>query len=104
MTKKPIILMSHGPGDTVDGQENPPLIGPFEGINKEISRFVSNFYIKYRVLKLTFSAFSRGPGGFRELREAGRKHFHLSWYLSVPVVRSYGQKPWGGFVYNEYGM
>ena len=43
-----------------------------------------------------FPAFSRGYGGFRELREAGRKHFHLSWYLLVPVVRSYGQKPWGG--------
>jgi len=32
---------------------------------------VSNFYMKFRVLKLTFLAFSRGPGGFREVREAG---------------------------------
>ena len=37
-------------------------------------------------------AFSCGYGGFRELREAGRKHFHLSWYLIVPVVTSYSQK------------
>ena len=51
--------------------------------------------VEFRVLKLSFSAFSRGYGGFRELREAGRKHFHLSWYLSVPVVTSYDQKPSG---------
>ena len=42
-----------------------------------------------RVLKLRFLAFSGGPGGFRELREAGRNHFHLSWYLLVPVITSY---------------
>ena len=65
---------------------------------------LSNFYIKNRVRKLRFLAFSRGSGMFRELREAGRKHFHLSWYLSVPVVRSYGQKPWGDFLKNEYGI
>ena len=34
-----------------------------------------------RVLKLRFLAFPRGPGGFRELREACRSHSHLSWYL-----------------------
>ena len=35
-----------------------------------------------------------------ELREAGSNHFHLSWYLQVPVVTSYGPKPsWGNFVY-----
>ena len=39
----------------------------------------STFYVTNRVLKLRFLAFSRGPGGFRELREAGRNHFHLSW-------------------------
>ena len=37
-------------------------------------------------------AFPQGPGGFRELREAGRNHLHLSWYLLVPGVTSYGQK------------
>ena len=80
---------------TVDGQKNspPPLIGPFKGINKENKRKFFNLYIKFRVQKLRFLAFSRGSGGFRELREAGRKHFHLSWYLSVPVVTSYDQKP-----------
>jgi len=41
----------------------------------------------------------QGPGGFREFREAGRNHFHLSWYLSDAVVTSYGKKykglhPW----------
>ena len=35
--------------------------------------------------------FFRGPGGFRELREAYRKLFHLSWYLLVPGVTSYDQ-------------
>ena len=35
------------------------------------------------------------PGGFRELLEAYRSHLHLSLYLLVPVVMSYGQKPWG---------
>ena len=59
--------------------------------------------MKKRVLKNRFLAFSRGPGGFRELREAGRKHFHLSWYLSVSVVTSYGQKRWGGEFFTGYG-
>ena len=52
--------------------------------------------VKCRVLYNRFLAFSRGPGGFRELREAGRIHFHLSWYLLVPGVTSYSQKPLGG--------
>ena len=43
---------------------------------------------KKRVLKLRVLAFSRGPGGFRELKEAGRKHFHLPWYLFDAVVAS----------------
>ena len=37
------------------------------------------------------------PGGFRELREACRNHFHQSRYLSGAVVTSYGRKPWGDF-------
>ena len=74
-------------------EQIPPLIGPFKGINKEYKGLFPIFYIKCRVLKLRFLAFSRGPGGFRELREAGRNHFHLSWYLSDTVVTSYGQKP-----------
>ena len=35
-------------------------------------------------------AFPGGPGGFRELREAYRNDFHLSWYLVVPEITSYG--------------
>ena len=76
-------------------RKNPrPVIGSFKGINKDNKDFFPNFYIKFRILKLRLLAFSRGPGGFRELREAGRNHFHLSWYLSDYVVTSYGQKPW----------
>ena len=48
--------------------------------------------LKSRVLKLRFLAFPKGPGGFREVREAGRNHFHLSWYLAVPGITSYGQQ------------
>ena len=56
------------------------------------------------VLKYRFLAFSWGPGGFRELREAYRKHFHPSWYLSDAVVTIYSQKPsWGKFLFAEYG-
>ena len=51
-----------------------------------------NFSVKNRVLKLRFLAFPEGPGGFRELREAGRNHFHLSWYLLVPGITNYDQK------------
>ena len=43
-----------------------------------------------------FFAVSWGSGGFRELREACRNHFYLSWYLSDFLVPSYGQKTsWG---------
>ena len=49
------------------------------------------FSPKFRDLKLRFLAFPEGPGGFRQLREASRNHFHLSWYLSVPGVTSYDQ-------------
>ena len=48
--------------------------------------------VKFRDQKLRLWAFPGGPGGFRELREADRNHFHLSWYLLVPGVTSYGQK------------
>ena len=34
-------------------------------------------------------AFSGGPAGFRELREAYRNHFRVSWYLIVPGITSY---------------
>ena len=65
---------------------------PKKGLNKANKEFALNFPVKFRVLKLRFLAFSQGPGGFRELREAGRNHFHLSWYLLVPGITSYDQK------------
>ena len=75
-----------------------PLTGPFKGMSKDDKEMFLMFHTKHRVLELRFLAFSRGPGGFRELREAGMNHFHLSWYLSDTVVTSYGQKSsWGDF-------
>ena len=69
----------------------------FKGIHKELKGIFPKTYIKIRVLKLRFWAFSDGPGGFRELREAGRNHFHLSWYLSDAVVTS--SSPAGGIFF-----
>ena len=69
---------------------------------KKLGDLFPIFYKTNRVLKLGSLAFPGGPGGFRELRGAGRKHFHLSWYLSDAAVTSYGQKPWRGF-FIEYG-
>ena len=51
--------------------------------------FSNLLYINIRILKHRFLAFSKGSGWFREVREAGRNHFHLSWYLSDAVVTSY---------------
>ena len=65
---------------------------PQKKVNKEYKDFSPNCSVKCRVLKLRFLAFPGGPGGFRELREAGRNHFHLSWYLLVPGITSYDQK------------
>ena len=73
-------------------------------MNKEYNDYYIVCLITNRVLKLRFLPFSQGPGGFRELREAYRKHFHLSWYLLVPVVTSYDQKPWGGFFFTVHGI
>ena len=53
-------------------------------------------YILVLVLNYWFLAFSQGPGGFRELWESYRNHFHRSWYLSDAGITSYSQKPsWG---------
>ena len=54
---------------------------PPKGINKANKEFFPIFSLKIRVLKLRFLAFPEGRGGFREVREAGRNHFRLSWYL-----------------------
>ena len=66
---------------TVGDKTTPPIIGPKKGINKEHNHVFLIFSIKCRVLYNRFLAFSWGNGGFRELREAGTNHFHLSWYL-----------------------
>ena len=73
----------------------PPLIQPFKGISKDGKRLPLLFLQTngYRSYALTFF---RVHGGFRERREAGRNHFHLSWYLSDSMVPSYGQKHWRG--------
>ena len=44
------------------------------------------------VLHYRIFVFSRCPGRLREVREAGRNHFHLSWYLSDAAVTSISQK------------
>ena len=85
-------------------EKNPRLIGPITGIDKEYNGFPPSCSFQFRVLKLRFLAFPQGPGGFRKLRGPGRNRFHLSWYLSVPGITSYGQKPRGGnfFVRRRY--
>ena len=62
------------------------LIGAKKGICRANKDFSSIFSAKFRILKLKFLAVPRGPGGFGEVREAGRNHFHLSWYISVPGI------------------
>ena len=53
-------------------------MGAFEGIGKDHKGMVLTLYIEQRVLKHKCLAFSRGPGGFRELQEAGTIHANLS--------------------------
>ena len=64
---------------------------PKKELIRNIRNFSPIFSLKIRVLKRWCLAFSGGPGGFRELRGAGRNHFHLSWYVLVPGVTSYDQ-------------
>ena len=49
-----------------------------------------------------FLDFPGDPGGFRELREAGRNHFHLSWYLSDAVVSN--DKVFRRYIVFSYGF
>ena len=76
---------------TADGFKKSP--SPLKGIYKEYKDLIRIFSVNVRVLYNAFLANSRGPGGFRKLREAYRIHFHRSWYLLVPGVTSYSQKP-----------
>ena len=71
---------------------------PQKGIYKESKDCFPNCSLNFRVLKLRFLVFSGCPGGFREVRGAGRNHLHLSWYLMVPGIRSYSQKSWEVFL------
>ena len=66
-----------------------PLIGPFKGING-VDKDLVRIYVKHRILKDRFLANSRGPRGFRELREAGWNFVHLSWKFSDSMVPNYG--------------
>ena len=59
----------------VDGNKNSPLIGPFAGSNKDSKDLLLMFCMHDRVLYHSSLAFSWGPGGLGELREAGRYHF-----------------------------
>ena len=56
---------------------SPRGVSPKKGVNKEYKDFFPFFSLKFRVRNRRFFAFPEGPGGFRELREAGRNHFHL---------------------------
>ena len=79
--------------------------GPKKGLIRKLIIFLNFFLIfspNFWVVKLRFLAFSEGPGGFRELREAGKNHFHLSWYLSVAVVTSSDPRLWWVFLPKEY--
>ena len=79
----------------------PKKFPPLQGPSKEYVRTTGiwSYFLSQKTLGLhsRFLAFPQGPGGFRKLWEASRSHFHLSWHLQVPMVTSYGQKPfWGG--------
>ena len=54
---------------------------PQKRVNTQYEDLFPKCSVKYPVLNLRLLVLPKGPGGFRELREAGRNHFHLSWYL-----------------------
>ena len=66
-----------------------------EAFNKGKRGFVSDVSISNRAVKHRCLIFSQGPGGFRELWEARRNHFHPSWYLSDSMVPNYELINWG---------
>ena len=67
-------------------------------MNKETNVCFLFFFSEIRrALKLMFFVVPGGSGGFREVREAYRNHFHLSCYLIVPGITSYDPEPWGAF-------
>ena len=50
---------------------------PPKGVNKGYKDFFREFLSKISGSKTQVFVFSGGPGGFMELREADRNHFHL---------------------------
>ena len=64
------------------------------------------FSVKVGVVKQRCLAISLRPGGFRELREACRNHFHLSGTCRCPWSRIIGdsQKPLGGTFSSVYSV
>ena len=64
-------------------------------IYKEDKGLFLIWFVKHRVIKHWWLAFSGGPEGFRELRGACWSHFHLSWYPSDAVVPNCSQKGGG---------
>ena len=66
---------------------------PKKGADKDQKDVSSCFVFSTWVIRYRLFAYSRGPRGFAELREASRNRFHLYWCLSNAVVTSYDQKP-----------
>ena len=64
----------------------------------QVQRPQKNMFLSDFGFYISGFGFFQGPGGFRELREASRNHFHL-----VPGITSYGQAPSGGISFTEYG-
>ena len=51
---------------------------PFKRIDRDNEGMFQDSLYNNWDSKTVFSVFSQAPGGFRELREAGRKYCHLS--------------------------
>ena len=73
LTQTVHLIHSRGPPRTPTG----PVKGLYR-VDEDISLIV---HIKCLDIKYCFWAILQRGGGFRELREACRNHFHLSWYL-----------------------
>ena len=52
-----------------------------KGLRRHIDIFFRIFSIHFQAITHRGLAFPWGPGGFIKVREAGRNHFDLSWYL-----------------------
>ena len=52
-----------------------------KGIHRASKAFFPDLFCKKSGSKIQVCGFSRGSWRVREVREADRNHFHLSWYL-----------------------